>query len=237
MTDHHDSAELGLVASLARAQQEIQNAPLNKTNPHFKSKYADLAAIRDQVVPVLSRFGIAVIQVIAERGEFGFSVVTKLLKGSEELTSECPIMVGDRVTPQAFGSAMTYAKRYGLASLVCISAEEDDDGNAAQQNTRKGDIQSRAKRKAQQAPSILPQQTSLPAISVPMTADNTPDWVGFFDAFMAALQAVTANEEIDNLVKGCAAPFANLKAEDENLFKILGEKVINKREALKNEQS
>lgn len=122
----------GLIAALAKAQAEMENAPLNKVNPHFKSKYADLAAIRDAVVPVLAKYGIAVVQPV-EVGDDGRAyVVTRLLKDADVLESRCPIMAGPQCKPQEFGSAMTYARRYGLASMVGISAEEDDDANAAQ---------------------------------------------------------------------------------------------------------
>ena len=123
-------SETSLVTMLAKAQADMENATLNKINPHFKSKYADLASIRDAVVPALSKVGIAVVQAIETR-EYGPVVVTKLMKGKEEIASECPVIVGDKVTSQQFGSALTYARRYSLASICSISANEDDDANAA----------------------------------------------------------------------------------------------------------
>jgi len=127
----------GIVAALARAQATMENAPMNKTNPHFKSRYADLASIRDTVVPALAAEGIAVVQAIDVRG-YGPAVVTKLLMGEEEITSECPVVVGETYKPQEFGSALTYARRYSLAAIVGIAAEEDDDGNAAQGGAQNG---------------------------------------------------------------------------------------------------
>jgi hypothetical protein len=120
-----------ITAALAKAQGAIENAPLNSTNPHFKSRYADLAAIRDAVIPALSENGIAVSQTIDVR-EFGPVVVTRLMFGDDAIESVCPIAVGQTYKPQEFGSAVTYARRYSLAAICCIAAEEDDDANAAQ---------------------------------------------------------------------------------------------------------
>lgn len=120
-----------LISSLAKAQGEIENASLNQVNPHFKSRYADLAAIRDAVVPALSKNGIALVQVF-QIMEFGPAVVTRLMKGQDVIESVCPIAVGSTYKPQEFGSAVTYARRYSLAAICGIAAEEDDDANAAQ---------------------------------------------------------------------------------------------------------
>jgi hypothetical protein len=120
-----------LISSLAKAQGEIENASLNQVNPHFKSRYADLAAIRDAVVPSLSKNGIAIVQVF-QIMEFGPAVVTRLMKGQDVIESVCPIAVGSTYKPQEFGSAVTYARRYSLAAICGIAAEEDDDANAAQ---------------------------------------------------------------------------------------------------------
>lgn len=118
------------IAALAKAQTEIKNAPLNKTNPHFRSKYADLAAIRDAITPALSKNNIAVVQTVESSGE-RYSVKTSLMHGDNTIDSICPIMCGPNDPAQKFGSAMTYARRYSLAAIVGIAAEEDDDGQAA----------------------------------------------------------------------------------------------------------
>jgi hypothetical protein len=119
-----------LAAALAKAQGEIENAKFNRTNPHFKNKYADLTAIFDAVRAPLSKNGLAVTQTIEVR-ETGMVLATKLMHSSGEwLGSEYPLPMSAR--PQEFGSALTYAKRYSLASIVGVSADEDDDANAAQ---------------------------------------------------------------------------------------------------------
>lgn len=124
--------------ALAQAQGEMENATLNKVNPHFKSKYADLAAIRDAVVPALAKNKIAVIQAI-DSDEQGPFLTTRLVHSSGQwVESVYPLPANAK--PQEFGSALTYGKRYSLASLCGISADEDDDANEAQTTT----VQSRS---------------------------------------------------------------------------------------------
>jgi len=120
-----------LADALAKAQSEMNNAPLNKTNPHFKSKYADLASIRDAVIPALSKHGLALMQYTVNT-DAGLALRTRLAHSSGQwIEGEYPLpVVLDK--PQAMGSALTYAKRYGMATMVGISADEDDDANAAQ---------------------------------------------------------------------------------------------------------
>ena len=117
-----------LATALAAAQSEMKNAKLNKVNPHFKSKYADLAEIRDTVTPALSKHGIAVVNG-TDATEGGLHVVTRLIhKSGQWIESRFPIAYDK---PQTMGSAITYGKRYNLAAVANIAADEDDDANAA----------------------------------------------------------------------------------------------------------
>lgn len=117
-----------LAKALATAQGEMKNAKLNKVNPHFKSRYADLAEIRDTVTPALTRHGLSVAQG-TDMTESGLVVVTRLMHLSGQwIESRYPIAIDK---PQAMGSAYTYAKRYSLAAICNIAADEDDDANAA----------------------------------------------------------------------------------------------------------
>lgn len=120
-----------LYEALSKAQGEMKNAHLNKINPHFKSKYADLAAIRDATIPALSKYGLAVIQYTELAGE-RLVLKTRLTHSSGQyIESVYPVMaqLGDH---HKTGSALTYAKRYSWSAMCGISADEDDDGNAAQ---------------------------------------------------------------------------------------------------------
>ncbi len=118
-----------LAAALAKAQAEMKNASKHSVNPHFKNKYADLAEVRDAVLPYLAAQGLSVVQGMETAGD-GLLVVTRLMHSSGQwIESIFPISYDK---PQSMGSSYTYARRYSLAAIGCIGpAEPDDDGNAA----------------------------------------------------------------------------------------------------------
>lgn len=122
-----------LAGALAKAQGEIAGATKDKTNPHFKSSYADLASVRDACRDPLSKAGIAVLQPVLSDGP-RVTVTTLLAHASGEWISTDLTMAAGQNTPQAIGSCITYARRYALASMVGV-APEDDDGNAASQQS------------------------------------------------------------------------------------------------------
>lgn len=123
-------ANKSLAVALASAQMEMEGAKKSSQNPHFRSKYADLASVMDACMPALNAHGIAVIQPTGE-DDTGRYVETILIHGEsgDSLSCRVPLIVGKN-DMQGYGSAVTYARRYGLMSMAGI-APEDDDGNAA----------------------------------------------------------------------------------------------------------
>ena len=121
-----------LVAALARAQAKMPPVHKTKTNPHFKSTYADLADVLAAVRPTLAAEGIALVQPIRVTDQ-GAELVTALLKGDERIESCLPLPLDSK--PQDMGSRLTYLRRFMLAALVGVAAEDDDDGNAANSAT------------------------------------------------------------------------------------------------------
>lgn len=119
--------ELG--AALAKAQGLIEGAKKDSANPFFKSKYADLASVWEACRKHLSDNGLSVTQ-CPEESENGIAVETMLLHSSGQWIKSRYTMPVSKLDAQAVGSAITYARRYALASIVGI-APEDEDGNAA----------------------------------------------------------------------------------------------------------
>lgn len=119
-----------IAAALATAQINMGKALKQASNPHFRSKYADLGSVMDACLPALNEHGIAVIQPTGE-DETGRFVETILIHGEsgELLSCRVPLIVSKN-DMQGYGSAVTYARRYGLMAMAGI-APEDDDGNAA----------------------------------------------------------------------------------------------------------
>lgn len=121
-----------LIGALVAAQAEVENASLNKVNPHFKSKYADLAEIRNTVQKAFAKHGLGVIQATTRDDKDRLVMRTTVIhEGGESLVvGDYPLP--DNTKPQDLGSAETYARRRAYAALGFIAAEEDDDANAAQ---------------------------------------------------------------------------------------------------------
>ena len=119
-----------IYTALAAAQAEIGRALKDAENPHFRSKYADLASVMDACMSALNKNGIAVVQPV-EFSELGEQVRTILYHGESETSAEgaVPLLLGKR-DMQGLGSAITYARRYGLMTMAGVAAD-DDDGNAA----------------------------------------------------------------------------------------------------------
>lgn len=119
-----------LAAALAKAQGQMEAASKDSTNPHFKSKYADLASVWSVCRKPLSDNGLSVIQG-AEAGDGGLLVTTRLMHASGQWMQSDLLLNPTKNDPQGVGSAITYGRRYGICAMVGIVADEDDDGNAA----------------------------------------------------------------------------------------------------------
>lgn len=122
-----------LAAAMSKAQGEITGALKDSANPFFKSKYADLASCWDACRAALSKNGLAVVQgpdSVTGTGDTATYLVTTLLHSSGQWMRSSLLVTPKDDTPQAMGSALTYARRYALTSMVGI-AQVDDDGNAA----------------------------------------------------------------------------------------------------------
>ena len=119
-----------LATALAKAQATMAGAKKDSTNPHFRSKYADLASIWEACRDALTSNGIAVVQMTRATAEEAVIVETRLMHSSGEWIEGELLVPVTKADAQGFGSALTYARRYSLAAAVGV-APEDDDGAAA----------------------------------------------------------------------------------------------------------
>jgi len=118
-----------LFAALAKAQGDIEGAKKDSDNPHFKSKYADLASVWAAVRAPLAKNGLAVMQWPRTVGN-GVEVETILAHASGQYMSDVFWVPCNKMDAHGLGSATTYARRFSLASILGV-APEDDDGNGA----------------------------------------------------------------------------------------------------------
>jgi hypothetical protein len=120
-----------IATALVKAQRDFAPALKTSTNPHFRSRYADLAACVEAVIDALNANGIAMIQRTHD-SDNGVAVETLFVHESgETITGGILHVPAAKHDPQGYGSALTYARRYSLMA-ACGIAPEDDDANAAQ---------------------------------------------------------------------------------------------------------
>ena len=127
---------MSIYQSFVKAQKEFGPALKQSTNPHFKSRYVDLAGCVEAVIDALNNNGIALVQKTYE-SDSGVIVETVFIHESGEIL-ECGRLhvPASKHDAQGYGSALTYARRYSLMA-ACGIAPEDDDGNAAVKNPPK----------------------------------------------------------------------------------------------------
>ena len=119
-----------IAGAFVKAKREFGPALKDKTNPAFRSKYADLGACLEAVEDALLNNGIALIQETFEDST-GVTVETVFMHESGEVIRCGKLHVpSSKQDPQGYGSALTYCRRYSLIT-ACGIAPEDDDGNAA----------------------------------------------------------------------------------------------------------
>lgn len=116
-----------LVGALIKAQSDIRVVEKGAENPFFHSKYADLPAIFKEYQRVFLKHGLVVVQLVEGKG-----LRTTLAHESGEFVSGVADMILQKNDPQGLGSAITYQRRYSLATICgIVASEDDDDGNAS----------------------------------------------------------------------------------------------------------
>jgi hypothetical protein len=116
-----------IIPAYIKAEHTVGSVKKTANNPHFRSKYADLEAVMEACSDALEKNGLAVWQSINEEGD---RLITRLYHSSGQWMEGYTPLIIAKNDMQGLGSAYTYARRYGLMSIMGI-APEDDDGNAA----------------------------------------------------------------------------------------------------------
>ncbi len=124
-----------LMAALAKAQGEMRPAIKDSANPHFRSKFADLASVWDACREPLSRNGLAIVQSVVNRDGEQYLETTLGHASGQWISSEMRLPI-QKPGPQELGSCLSYCRRYSLAAIVGVY-QDDDDGEHAQKDYRK----------------------------------------------------------------------------------------------------
>jgi hypothetical protein len=130
-TDFETSTDIAEFAkAFPKAQAAMGDVLKKATNPAFRSKYADLAAVVEAVIPALNESGFSVLQPPATTRDGTVRIMTMILHESGQWMRCTLALKPTKADPQGVGSAITYGRRYGLQAMTGV-APEDDDGNAA----------------------------------------------------------------------------------------------------------
>ena len=131
VTEAVEATAAAASAAFIKAQSEFGVIPFDKQNPHFKSKYASLGAVLRATLPALIRHGISLQSPTEVIGDEIYVKTWLIHNGLVFAVAQWPVgKVG--TPPQQLGSALTYARRYTIQSILGVVADDDDDGNAAQ---------------------------------------------------------------------------------------------------------
>jgi hypothetical protein len=125
-----------LINALTKAQSEIENVKKDGTNPYFNSGYATLESVLGTVKKPLNENGVYFQQIAHER-EGGIGIETVLYGHGASLSSGVLFIPAVKNDPHAYGSSLSYAKRYSLLMACGLGSQDDDDGNRAVEAIKK----------------------------------------------------------------------------------------------------
>lgn len=176
-----------LYQALSAAQGELTDAAKSSENPHFKSKYADLATVLQALRPILSKHGLALIQTAGSysKTDGTVSVTTLLAHKSGQFVTDTLNVPVSKPDAQGVGAAITYARRYGAAA-ICGLAQDDDDGETA---VGRGAVKAKSKGKDTPVPPPTMTEAQLVEEFHDATKESLPKLAPAFASLDAEAQA------------------------------------------------
>ena len=117
-----------LYKALAQAQAVLGRADKDGKNPHYRSRYATLTSVIEAVRPVFAEHGLSIMQ--HPHYDDGTVFLTTVIghTSGQWTRSVAGVPIGKKADSHAFGSCVSYLRRYSLASVACL-VQDDDDGN------------------------------------------------------------------------------------------------------------
>jgi hypothetical protein len=221
-------------AALVKAQKEFGPALKTSSNPHFRSKYADLSACVEAVIDGLNNNGIFLMQG-SHLCEDGVIVETVFIHESGEQMSAGKLhVVASKQDAQGYGSALTYARRYALMA-ACGIAPEDDDGNAAARPKQADKPAAPPPPAAPKVPAKAEGEPGKWQITVKTKPDATPtDFINIVaEMAVVALEQAKSQADVMEIFKVNRSLFDKVKSIDADCHKDLMEAFKTKKDTLK----
>lgn len=177
-----------IAKALVAFGKAMPKVPKDKTNPHFKNKYATLSIMIEKATPHLTANGLVIVQQID-----GDALTTTLMHESGEfITATAAMPCAQPSNPQAMGSAITYARRYAYGAILSLDIDDDDDAHAATQKPV--------------------QQTAPPVKQKSELTPSHPKWEGAVSALAKGETTIEAIRKAYNLTDANADELAVLAA-------------------------
>jgi len=121
-----------IATALVKAQLEMTTPKKGSVNPFYKNKYADLNDVLEAIVPALNNNGIVLLQPLVNIEGKNFVKTVLMHESGETFESLAEIFCAKQNDAQAYGSGISYARRYSLSSICGIGSEDDDAQKAVQ---------------------------------------------------------------------------------------------------------
>ena len=121
-----------IATALLKAQSEMNTPKKGSVNPFFKNKYADLNDVLSAVVPALNNNGIVLLQPLVNIDGKNYVKTVLMHESGETFESLAEIFCTKPNDAQAYGSGISYARRYSVSSICGIGSEDDDAQKAVQ---------------------------------------------------------------------------------------------------------
>ena len=237
-----------LMTALAKAQGAIGDITRDRVvtvrsqKGSYQFKYATLSNIIKGIKKALSDNGIAYTQVLTWHREDRLYYLTTNLHCKNQFISSVTPLISSGHGNQEFGSALTYMKRYALAALVGVAADEDDDGNIADDGNEVQAMQEPGKKAAPVvAPDpIVPAQAvggepptalALGKIAVPQI-DGNPDWVTWGRNLIAAAKTCASTDDLNSLQSANEIPLKNMETYAPKMYANLSVSLLKVRKSL-----
>ena len=134
----HSESINEIAAALVKAQAALKPVAKSGRNPHFKTLYSTFDDIMSAAAAALRANGLALLQHPTPSDGGVLALETRLIHESGQWIAGTLTMPLAKADPQGYGSAMTYARRYGLQAMLGISGVEDDDGESAMTQRQNG---------------------------------------------------------------------------------------------------
>lgn len=191
-----------LAAALIAIQAEVGVAITNKENPHLRSKYADLGAVWAAIAPALTKHKVAAVQIPVFHDGQQFLRTVLIHESGQSIEGEY-LLRPVKDDPQAWGSCLTYARRYSLAAMIGVVSGDDDDGHRASGSKKTGASIDKVKK-----PDVLSAAERLAMRKVWLKAGKTDEMVQAYlkEAYDLDSTAKIEKRHYQELMAWCAEP-------------------------------